>query len=340
MEIAISLLDELFFVTFPRTLYVNRVRFDLKEASPSCLKFSGPVQDSIVVVSFSAHEDKAALLPRNILVCGRCYAKRCENFYTPADATPHEVEQFFDYIAGEYEQTIDLRLNRLVVRRMLAAAQEFATRHRRQDVRVLDFGCGTGLAWEEVQARRRRNGTCPPPLLYGCDLASKMIQQSKLKGFEDVYKCSYAKTDFPTQFFDVIFCSFVAHYFADARPFDEMKRILRPGGLIIFNLPRQSYDQKPYYESVLQNGSPETVVSVTHWTVETCKVRVLPVIRYKPVHQSNRMEIRRLQKPTRLARSVPPEPLIMPGDGKQIPIIWPVEGSAKPAAYDSPASLA
>jgi ubiquinone/menaquinone biosynthesis C-methylase UbiE len=297
MIIDISLLRELFFVTFPRKLYINRAPFVLKEASSNCLRFAGPDLDSIVVVSFSAHGEEAVCFPRDILVRGRRYIKRCENFYTPADATPEEVERFFDHIASEYEQTIDLKLNRIVARRMLAAARKFAGRHLLKGSRVLDFGCGTGLTWEELQKTEKRNGRHPAPIVYGCDLSKEMVERCKIKGFSNVSKCEYAETAFPDHYFDVIFCSFVVHYFVDGRPFEEMLRILRPGGLVIFNLPRQSNELKSYYESVLQNGlGRSTTLSVTHWTVETSKTRILPIIRYKSVRGRNEGKAQPLQQ--------------------------------------------
>ncbi len=81
--------------------------------------------------------------------------------------------------------------------------------------------------------------------LTGCDLSERMLDRCKHKGFFYVSEAEYDRTGYESDSFDAIMSVFVVHYFYNEKPYKEINRILKPGGLFIFNT-------KPYE---LSNGS-------------------------------------------------------------------------------------
>jgi SAM-dependent methyltransferase len=94
--------------------------------------------------------------------------------------------------------------------------------------RWLDVGCGTG-AFSELILRR-----CSPSGLAGVDPSPEQIDyvRKRLPGhtFE---VAESAAMPFDDNAFDVVASALVLHFVADrAKAFAEMKRVLRPGGLV------------------------------------------------------------------------------------------------------------
>jgi SAM-dependent methyltransferase len=222
-------------------------------------------------------------LPPEVMLAGRHYRRRCGGYYTPLDATPEELEKFFDHVALDYAVNRDTELNERVAVRMVHLILGEARRRTGHLLRALDFGCGSGDLYRALrQLLMREPRYAMPWSLHGCDLSQAMVTASHASGFVSAEKCAYAETPYPREYFDVVCASFVAHYFADLAPFRELLRVLAPGGTLIVVLPIVEDDKIVSYRDRLATaGAADARIQITHWLVEASAIRRrLPVLRY------------------------------------------------------------
>lgn len=95
--------------------------------------------------------------------------------------------------------------------------------------RVLDIGCGTGAL---LQALRRRY---PQTELTGIDTSAEMLAVAAAKLRHGARLCLASAQRLPAcdDTFDVVICTSALHYFRDpARALAEMRRVVRPQGLV------------------------------------------------------------------------------------------------------------
>jgi amino acid adenylation domain-containing protein len=119
---------------------------------------------------------------------------------------------------------------------------ETVSRFAGTGARVLDAGCGTGLAGQLLAARGYRN-------VEGLDLSSGMLREAGAKGcYNALYQHALGDTlDLPSAAYDAVLCVGVfvmAH--APASSFDELLRITKPGGHLIFTLRPEFYQNTPF----------------------------------------------------------------------------------------------
>ncbi len=133
------------------------------------------------------------------------------------------VEQMFDRIAPHYD-----RMNRL-----LTFGLDQAWRRRTLDrirlaprQRVLDVACGTGDFAELCRARGAR--------VIATDYAARMLHHAGRRGLARILvRADAMNLPFATEAFDAVVCGFALRNFAELQPaFDEMARVLRPGGRV------------------------------------------------------------------------------------------------------------
>ena len=138
---------------------------------------------------------------------------------------PQELAARYDEWAASYEDDMDDHGGP-------QEATEVLTRYVAPDARILDAGCGTGLAGQILAARGYRQ-------LEGLDLSAGMLREAGNKG---CYTALHQQTlgealDFPSAIFDAVLSVGVfvrAH--APSRSLAELIRITKPGGYIIFTL--------------------------------------------------------------------------------------------------------
>ena len=98
--------------------------------------------------------------------------------------------------------------------------------------KILDVGCCTGRELRQLHSSYEN-----PVELYGVDLMSGVLEKAKELGPKDcVYKeGDIHKLPFNDDYFDVVYCKRVLIHSPDVKKaIDEMIRVVKPGGLVLF----------------------------------------------------------------------------------------------------------
>jgi len=104
-----------------------------------------------------------------------------------------------------------------------------------ETARILDAPCGTGKLGHVLTGK-------PKLTLYGMDISELMVQAAAKTGtYSHLLIGDMRSTPFPDECFDIVYVSRFFMLFEDIRPFlKETARVLRPGGLLIFDNIRRS----------------------------------------------------------------------------------------------------
>lgn len=136
----------------------------------------------------------------------------------------YESEEGYDLYASEYDKSLGY----------LNTFEEYELLRLIRDVegkRVLDLGCGTGRIIKDLKDLGAD--------VVGCDISEKMLEIARKK-FANVefHKADAYDLPFEDKSFDVVVALFVVVHLRDLeKAFDEMYRILKPGGhLIVSNI--------------------------------------------------------------------------------------------------------
>jgi SAM-dependent methyltransferase len=99
--------------------------------------------------------------------------------------------------------------------------------------RILDAGCGTGGMMEVL---RREN---PAWQISGLDFSPQAIAHTRQRGFTDVTQGSVDALPYPDASFDAVVSLDVLYFDGvdEARAMSEFHRVLKPGGVLVLNLP-------------------------------------------------------------------------------------------------------
>lgn len=129
---------------------------------------------------------------------------------------------------------------------------------RRSPKSVLEIACGTGVVTRKL-ASLLPESTC----IVASDLNQAMIDQAIATGTMRAVEWRQAdamQLPFADASFDVVVCQFGAMFFPDkAQAFSEARRVLRPGGVFMFNVwgRLQENDFVTVIESVLESIFPQ-----------------------------------------------------------------------------------
>lgn len=139
----------------------------------------------------------------------------------------NEQKEFWSKVAQKYDQVVDSQIG-LATRSMVRERVAKETRLGK----LAEFGCGTGF-YTEVLAGKADSVVATDISPGMLALAKERIKAGNLRfQMEDCQE-----TTLPDEAFDTAFISLVIHFTAPAKTLAEMRRILKPGGvLIIANL--------------------------------------------------------------------------------------------------------
>jgi SAM-dependent methyltransferase len=179
--------------------------------------------------------DPQRIGPKLLMIEGKRYHRFMDFIYTP---TPPSTLPFDDVAALcelrlEFAETIiDRGVHRAVVEciaNRVKSSNPDAVRKRA--IEILDFGCGTGLASEEF--RSAWGAACN---VTGLDVSERAVATACSRGVHAYLTTREGEFPFQANAFDLVMAIFVFHFQVPESRFQEILRVLRPNGLLAFNL--------------------------------------------------------------------------------------------------------
>jgi len=99
----------------------------------------------------------------------------------------------------------------------------------RNDLEILDAGCGTGLTLQEL----RLLGSA-----QGVDISDEALEFCRMRGLENVYNADLADLPFAADHFDIVTAlDVLEHLNDDTAAMAEFRRVLKPGGRVFIFAP-------------------------------------------------------------------------------------------------------
>jgi len=151
-----------------------------------------------------------------------------------------ELEERYDQWAKDYDADLEQDFEYQGPQR----TAEFFTRYVPKTARILDAGAGTGLMGEVL-------GKLGYHDLVAMDLSQGMLEEARKKNvYREFHRMVMGETlDFTTDSFDAVISTgvlTVGH--APASSLDELVRITKPGGHIVFTLRPDVYEDSGFKE--------------------------------------------------------------------------------------------
>ena len=159
-----------------------------------------------------------------------------------ASSNNKELEERYDQWAAEYDRD----LNEDFAWNAPQAAAQFFAKLLPTEALVLDAGAGTGLVGEALS----RLGYSD---LVAIDLSSGMLQEARRKQvYREFHQMVLGETlGFESDYFDgVISVGVFTLGHAPAGAFDELVRITKPGGFVVFSLRTDVYEEGGFKEKM------------------------------------------------------------------------------------------
>lgn len=117
---------------------------------------------------------------------------------------------------------------------------------------ILDIGCGTGIATEQLHER----GTS----VVGTDVDPEMIEEAKEINPHGIkyYVAPAEKQPFRNSMFDAVTAFSAFHWFTHKKALEEIRRVLKPGGLFFAINKNETGDFKKSWKAVMKRyiGQP------------------------------------------------------------------------------------
>ena len=151
-----------------------------------------------------------------------------------------ELEERYDQWSKDYDRDLSTEFEYRSPRR----AAEILVAHVPRDARILDAGAGTGLVGEILASMGYRR-------MVAMDLSQGMLEEARKKGvYEDFHQMVMGETlDYETGSFDaVITVGVLTVGHAPASSLDELVRVTRPNGHIVFSLRPDVHENNGFRE--------------------------------------------------------------------------------------------
>ncbi len=193
-------------------------------------------------------------------------SERVQWIYSSSDNK--ELEERYDQWAKDYDADLDGGFGWLGPQR----AVEFFARHVPKAARILDAGAGTGLVGELLTRHSYHN-------LVAMDLSSGMLEEARKKNaYREFHQMVMGEPlNYATDSFDaVISVGVLTVGHAPASSFDELIRITKPGGHIVFSLRPDIYRDSGFKEK------QDTLASEGKWKLVEVSEEFQPLPKGEP----------------------------------------------------------
>jgi SAM-dependent methyltransferase len=130
------------------------------------------------------------------------------------------------------------------------------------DARILDAGCGSGRTLDELAHYGRASGV---------DISQDAVDTARSRGHRDVRIGAIEEMPFDDGSFDLVTClDVVEHTPDDRRALGELRRVTRPGGLLLVTVPAyqslwSSHDEVNLHYRRYRAGSLQTAAAAAGW---------------------------------------------------------------------------
>jgi len=164
----------------------------------------------------------------------------------------------------------------------IATAKALEKAMENRDCRILDAGCGTGLVGEVLQEMGYTN-------MDALDYSQEMLEEARTKKvYREHMQADLSKPlDIQDNAYDAIVCTGTFTYgHVDAKAFDELVRITKPEGVIVFTIRDGAYQDYGYRKRMidLERGDAWELLSMydedylknEDVTCKMCTYKVLP----------------------------------------------------------------
>jgi len=153
-----------------------------------------------------------------------------------------ELEERYDQWAKDYETDLERDYDW----QGPAFSAELFAKYVSKDAKILDAGAGTGLVGVILAQQGYRD-------IVAMDLSTGMLEEAKKKNvYREFHQMVMGETlDFTTDSFDaVISIGVMTVGHAPASSLDELVRVTRPGGYIVFSLRPEVYEESGFKEKM------------------------------------------------------------------------------------------
>lgn len=153
-----------------------------------------------------------------------------------------EIDQFYEDIYPCYKHSISDETNKLIRimrKRNLIRRRNFIESISGQtNGSILDVGCATGLFINEMKEAGWK--------VYGVEPISNAAEYARKEFGLDVFKGYFQEAPFKENSFDVItFWDVIEHTFSPREELAHAARLLKPGGILLVNIPNwESFDRR------------------------------------------------------------------------------------------------
>ncbi len=151
-----------------------------------------------------------------------------------------ELEERYDQWAKSYDEDLDKDFGWLGPSLALEACKQYVP----ADSRILDAGAGTGLVGKFLSEAGYRD-------LTAIDMSPGMLEEARAKGvYRQMRRMVLGETlDFPDDTFDaVVSIGVLTQGHAPASSLDELVRVTKPGGHVMFTLRPDLYETAGFRE--------------------------------------------------------------------------------------------
>jgi SAM-dependent methyltransferase len=200
-------------------------------------------------------ESDLTALPQRISMGKKFYYKHMGFVYLPVEQDKLTQKQIID-LSNIRDKYFDSLIDKKIINQNYSLFWHLIKLYTRKfrKVNILDFGAGSGGLPSFLRKRRFR--------FYGIDLNKKYSGNKDYQEYQII--SNKLEFQFPNSFFDIVVGCYVFHYNVPAKNLEEIYRVLKKGGFLIFNLYSSSREHKEKLFSKLKSLG-------FRWKMETFK---------------------------------------------------------------------